>query len=216
MSPLIEAGCRASKTTLEANPLIELIKTRRSHYALNKQLTISKERIQEISQQALLHSPSAFNSQPTRVVVLFGESHTRLWDMAAETLKGIVPAEQWDLTAKKLSGFHNAAASIMFFEDQDVVRNLQDKFPLYAGRVSGWTSQANGMLQSAIWIALESEGLGCNLQHYDPVIDERVAAEFGIPESWKLNAQLVVGGRAAEAKPKEFLPLEQRFKVFGA
>ena len=36
------------------------------------------------------------------------------------------------------------------------------------------------------------------------------------PRLWKLNAQLVFGGRGGEAGPKEFQPIEERYKVFGA
>lgn len=72
------------------------------------------------------------------------------------------------------------------------------------------------MTQYAIWVALEAEGLGANLQHYSPLIDAKVAAEWEIPADWELNAQLVFGTPVGEAKEKSFMPLEERFKVFGA
>lgn len=72
------------------------------------------------------------------------------------------------------------------------------------------------MLQFVIWTALEAEGLGANLQHYNPLIDAKVAEEWGVPANWKLSAQLVFGGKAAEAGEKTFLPVEQKYKVFGA
>ncbi len=93
---------------------------------------------------------------------------------------------------------------------------MQEKFALYADKFPLWASQSDGMLQFAVWTALEAEGLGANLQHYNPLIDQRVAAEWSVPESWKLNAQLVIGGRAGEAGPKDSLPFEQTYKVFGA
>lgn len=73
------------------------------------------------------------------------------------------------------------------------------------------------MLQFAVWTMLEAEGLGANLQHYNPLVDERVAEEWKVPATWKLTAQLVFGGKeAADAGPKTFLPLEDKLKVFGA
>ena len=39
------------------------------------------------------HVPSAFNSQSTRVVLLLGESHKKLWQIVKDALKRIVPAE---------------------------------------------------------------------------------------------------------------------------
>ncbi|KAG7103958.1 putative nitroreductase HBN1 like protein [Verticillium longisporum] len=70
------------------------------------------------------------------------------------------------------------------------------------------------MLQFSVWTALEAEGFGANLQHYNPLIDEKVAAEWSVPSSWKLNAQLVFGGKTGETGPKDFKPLEETFKSF--
>lgn len=71
------------------------------------------------------------------------------------------------------------------------------------------------MLQFTLWVALEAEGLGANLQHYSPIIDEKVAAQWNIPADWKLNAQLVFGGKTGSAGEKTFIPIEERVKVFG-
>ena len=104
---------------------------------------------------------------------------------------------------------------ILFFEDQDVVNKMQENFALYADRFPIWANQTDAMLQFTLWTALEAEGLGANLQHYNPLVDQRVAAEWNVPASWKLNAQLVVGGRAGEPGDKDFLPFEQIYKVSG-
>lgn len=72
------------------------------------------------------------------------------------------------------------------------------------------------MHQYAVWTALDSEGLGCNLQHYNPLVDEKVAAQWGIDKEWALNGQLVFGAKAGEPGEKSFKSLEERFKVFGA
>lgn len=60
------------------------------------------------------------------------------------------------------------------------------------------------MHQFAVCTALEQEGLGANLQHYNPLIDARVAAEWGVPEDWELSAQLVFGNKTGRAEPKNF------------
>jgi uncharacterized protein len=73
------------------------------------------------------------------------------------------------------------------------------------------------MLQHTLWVALEAEGLGANLQHYNPLIDAKVASQWDVPSDWKLNAQLVFGGKEND-KPgeKSFIPIDERVKVFGA
>jgi predicted oxidoreductase (fatty acid repression mutant protein) len=72
------------------------------------------------------------------------------------------------------------------------------------------------MLQFAVWTALDAEGLGANLQHYNPLVDAKVAEEWNVPATWKLSAQLVFGGRGGEAGEKTFNPLDTMFKVYGA
>jgi len=46
------------------------------------------------------------------------------------------------------------------------------------------------MHQLTIWTAFHAEGLGCNLQHYNPVIDEKVTKQWGLDENWSLDAQV--------------------------
>jgi uncharacterized protein len=73
------------------------------------------------------------------------------------------------------------------------------------------------MHQFTLWTALEAEGLGANLQHYNPVIDDKVAAQWNVPKDWELNAQLVFGRPATKpSRSKTFKPIEERFKVYGA
>lgn len=72
------------------------------------------------------------------------------------------------------------------------------------------------MHQFVMWTALETEGLGCNLQHYNPLIDVRIATEFDVPSTWSLKAQLVFGkpeGDKPAGKPKN--ELEKSLKVVG-
>ncbi|KKY30547.1 putative nitroreductase family protein [Diaporthe ampelina] len=199
-----------------AQQIIELAKNRRSYYPLSKDLSIQPDKIQEIVKALLQEVPSSFNSQSNRVVVLFGADHEKLWDITTEILKPIVPADSWEGTAGKMGLFKGAAGTVLFFEDQDVVNGMQEKFALYADRFPTWAAHSDAMLQFAVWTALEAEGLGANLQHYNPLIDNRVAAEWKVPASWKLQAQLVFGGKTGAAGEKAYAPIESKFKAFGA
>ncbi|KAF4453166.1 nitroreductase family protein [Fusarium austroafricanum] len=199
-----------------ADSLLQLVKHRRSYYALSKQLTISHSRIDQIVKDSLLHVPSSFNSQSTRVAVLFDTEHDKLWDIVTEVLRKKVPEARWEPTGKKMNRFKQAGGTVMFFEDQTVVEKSKEQFPSYADKFGGWATQSDGMLQYTIWLALEAEGLGANLQHYNPIIDEKVAKEWNIPSNWKLNAQLVFGGIMDSPVEKTFMPLEERYRVFGS
>jgi predicted oxidoreductase (fatty acid repression mutant protein) len=93
---------------------------------------------------------------------------------------------------------------------------MQDAYTLYADKFPGWAQESTGMHQYALWVALEAEGMGANLQHYHPLIDTKVAAEWNVPETWILRAQMVIGGVGAPAGPKDFLPVEgERLFVYG-
>ena len=194
----------------------QVAENRRTVYALNKNLPLPAAEVAKIIEHTVLHTPSSFNSQSTRVVVLFGAEHEKLWQITEDALRAIVPAESFEPTAQKLAMFKAAAGSVMFFEDQEVVQGLQANFPVYADNFPVWAEHGNAMHQYAAWTTLAAAGIGANLQHYNPLIDNAVAEAWNIPASWKLRAEMVFGGIAAAAGEKTFAPLEGRFKVFGA
>ncbi|MFC6651345.1 nitroreductase family protein [Paenibacillus rhizoplanae] len=196
-----------SKTFFEA------VKGRRSIYAISKESPISDEQIQKIVEEAVLHSPTSFNSQSSRAVVLLGEQHDKLWDITAETLRKIVPTEQFEGTAQKLSSFKAGYGTVLFYEDQAVVKHLQENFALYAENFPIWSNQSSGILQYVVWTAFAEEGLGASLQHYNPLIDDEVKETFGISADWKLIAQMPFGNILTPPGEKEFQPIEERVKV---
>lgn len=64
-----------------------------------------------------------------------------------------------------------------------------------------------------MWTAFHNEGLGASLQHYNPLIDQRIASEWNVPSQWSLKGQLVFGKPAEEPKEKSFKPLDGRVFV---
>ena len=67
-----------------------------------------------------------------------------------------------------------------------------------------------------VWTALEKEGFGANLQHYNPLIDDKIASNWNLPQNWSLKGQLVFGKPVGDPNPKTFKPLEERVFVHGA
>lgn len=196
--------------------LQQAAESRRSVYSLNKNLPVGKDEIVQIVEHAVLHTPSSFNSQSARVVVLFGEEHDKVWQIVEDALRAAVPADSFEPTAQKLKRFKAGAATILFYEDQNVVKGLQEQFPAYAANFPVWADQANAMVQYAVWTTLAAAGAGANLQHYNPLPDAVIAEAWNIPENWLLRAQMVVGGIGAPAGEKTFQPVAERLKVFGA
>ncbi|HDS6399744.1 TPA: nitroreductase family protein [Morganella morganii subsp. morganii] len=198
-----------------SNSFIELIKKRRTIYSLGNNLPVSQDRIAALIKEAVKHSPTAFNSQSSRVVVLFGENHKKLWNIVKDALRAIVPVDAFAATEGKIdNAFLSGAGTVLFFEDQSVVKGLQEQFALYADNFPIWSEQASGIAQFAVWTALSEENIGASLQHYNPVIDEQVSKAWNIPADWKLRAQLVFGSIEQEAGEKAFMDDKSRFRIF--
>ena len=190
------------------------IKQRRTIYAIGRDLSLDQAKIEEIIKDAIKHSPSSFNSQSSRAVILFGHSHVKFWTIVLETLRKIVPAEAFEGTSGKINSFIAGAGSVLFYEDLSVIKALQEQFPLYADNFPVWSEHSTGIAQFATWTALAEAGIGASLQHYNPIVDEEVAATFDVPADWKLRAQLVFGSIEAPAGEKTFIDDATRFKTF--
>ncbi|MGR6980293.1 nitroreductase family protein [Testudinibacter sp. P27/CKL/0425] len=194
----------------------QLQQTRRSIYAIGKNVNLSKDNLTALIKQTVRDTPSSFNSQSSRVVVVFGEQHEKLWNIVLDTLRKIVPADAFEATETKVNNSFKAGfGTVLYFEDQSVVEGLQQKFAAYADNFPIWSEQSGGMAQYAVWLALAEAGLGATLQHYNPIIDEEVAKTWGIPASWKLRAQMPFGSIEAAADEKIYIDDESRFKIFG-
>lgn len=197
------------------NSLKESIKNRRSYYAISKKSTLSDKNLIDLVETALQHTPSAFNMQSARIVLLLGKNHDLFWDNTLNMLRQVIPAEKFPDTKDKISGFAAGYGTILFFDDTKTVQTYAQHFSLYKESFPIWAQQANGMLQSNIWMLLEDAGFGASLQHYNPLIDESVHKIWDIPESWQLIAQMPFGKPTALPEDKDFAPLENRIKVFG-
>ncbi|MDF2891833.1 MAG: hypothetical protein K0R80_2200 [Clostridia bacterium] len=190
------------------------VQDRRTIYGLSKDVSISNEKILDIVEHVVKYSPTAFNSQSGRAVVLLGNHHDKLWDISKEVLRKMIPEDKFGPTEDKISSFQNAYGTILYFEDQSIVEGLQQQFPTYKDNFPIWSQQSSGMLQLVIWTELEIEGLGASLQHYNPIIDDEVRKEWIIPSNWKLIAQMPFGAPTVKPDEKQFQPLEERMKVF--
>jgi predicted oxidoreductase (fatty acid repression mutant protein) len=193
---------------------ISLYQKRRSQYALGRNLPVGQDQATDLITHAMREAPSAFNSQPTRALILHGAQSVKFWELAKDALRAIVPAEAFATTAGKLDGFAAGAGTVLFFNDVDVTKGLQDQFPLYADNFPVWAEHANGIAQFAVWTALAEAGIGASLQHYNPLVDEAVRREWGIPESWQLRAQMPFGSHEGGFGEKGYMDDEARFKVF--
>lgn len=181
-----------------------LYQNRRSVYALGKNLPISEQEVIEIIDNAVKYSPSAFNSNTAHAVVLLGDNHQKLWNITYAELAKLLPTDEAKATTKgKIDNFVAAYGTILFFEDHNVVKGLQEQFPSYTDNFPLWSEQSTGIASFAVWNALAEAGVGANIQHYNPLIDEKVAKEWNIPSNLVLRAQMPFGEIVGAAAPIE-------------
>ena len=149
--------------------------------------------------------PSSYNSQSARLVLLTGEDHRRFWRIVEDILRAKVDDDKrFARTEVKLRGFAAAAGTVLFYEIDSVTEGLKETYPSYADVFPTWAEHGNAMIQFAVWTGFYDMGLAANIQHYNPIIDARVADEFSVPEGYRLVAQMVFGRetQVPAGKPK--------------
>lgn len=192
----------------------EIISKRRSIYGLGAESPVSDQEIIALVQEVIRQVPSAFNCQSQKAVLLLGEKHLQFWQMAREALRKIVKTAKFPATEAKIDSFAAGRGTVLFFDDTVVTAQLGENFPTYRDNFPVWAGHANGMLQFALWCQFAEVGLGASLQHYSELVHEQVREAFDLPASWQLLAQMPFGNIVAPPEEKDFLPIEERLRVF--
>lgn len=194
----------------------QLQQQRRSIYSLGKNIAQTPETISDIVTTAVKASPTAFNNQSVRVVVLTGNSHDKLWQIVIDSLKTQVSDQAaYTKSIEKIkNSFLSAYGTVLFYTDMSVVKSFEQNVPLYAENFYDWSEQGHAIAEYATWLALTENGMGASLQHYNPLIDDQVAAAFNIPDAWRLRAQMPFGEILAVPSNKDTIADDERFKYF--
>ena len=194
----------------------EAIANRRSYYSINDDSPVTDDEIVRIIHEAVKYVLSAYNSQSTRIILLLGKEHQKLWEIVKKILKMMLPIEVYAKSEKKINAsFSSGHGTVLFFEDFSVVSKFMETFPLYSNNFKVWSQHTSAMHQFTIWTMLEDLGFGASLQHYNPLIDEEVKRTWHIPKEWELIAQMPFGMPLSPPEDKIIKPLEERVKVYG-
>lgn len=195
---------------------LEAIEHRRSCYSLSATNPVSESDIISAIDRIILSTPSAYNSQSTRLVVLFGRHHTQLWEIVKNALEEFVSPEAFTGVKEKIdSSFAAGCGTVLFYEDMAVIEQLKEKYTTYADKFDEYSEHTSAMHQFAVWTALEDMEFGASLQHYNPLIDTAVAHQWNISKEWRLIAQMPFGTPLSVTETKaQHLPLTIRRLVF--
>lgn len=191
----------------------DAVSARRSEYMLDSQ-GVDVDAVVSVLRGIAGKVPSSFNAQSARMFVLAGEDHRRFWGIVEDVLRErSKDLERFRGTQAKLAGFSAAAGTILFYEVDTKTEELMEEHPSYRDLFPQWAEHGNAMMQFAFWTAIADMGLGANIQHYNPIVDARVAEEFGIPDGYRLIAQMVFGRVVTPAGPKDKLTGEDLVAV---
>lgn len=190
---------------------IELLKKRRSQYSITNTISVPEEEVIEVIKQGIRHTPSPYNMQATRGIILLGENHKTLWNIVKEVLLERIGEERFVKTEEKIDkSFTSGYGTVLFFIDEDIVNENVEKF---SDTFISWSKQSAGMAQINVWLGLTNLGVGANLQHYNPIIDDKVRDAFDVPENWKLISQMPFGDVIEDPKVKEFRDIDEIVRI---
>ena len=181
---------------------MDVLRRRRSVYEFTDE-SVAPQLIETLVAGVLTLTPSAFNEETQRVLLLFGEQHLLLWQLVEDEISKTVSEKAFARSQAKINGFRKAQGTILFFDDDEATKALQAEYPLYSEAFARWSLEQNGMLQINVWNALAEQGIGASLQHYNELIAKQVETTFGVPAAWRLLAQMPFGKYQALPAPKE-------------
>lgn len=105
-----------SAAPVSSSTYLDAVKYRRTVYGINDKSPIPDSRIEELVNETILTTPSSFNSQSTRVLVVLGEQHKKFWDAVSEATKAIIlkykGEEDWKRNEGRLQGFRNGYGTV--------------------------------------------------------------------------------------------------------
>jgi predicted oxidoreductase (fatty acid repression mutant protein) len=199
-----------------SSSILELFSKRHSFYDINNTPPIDAEDIIRIITKCLELYPSPFNSQSSRLMVLFNSEHSRFWALVQQTLLATAPKDKEEAVIKRIQSFATSYGTILYFIDKSIITNQEQQMPLYAENFMNWASQSSAILQFMIWSALAEQNIGASLQHYNPLIDKMVTEEYQIPSKWELVAQMPFGGIKSIPKLHQFENIDDKIIIKAA
>ncbi|UUX33881.1 nitroreductase family protein [Fundicoccus culcitae] len=191
----------------------EVVKNRRSIYALGNESDYTVEEIVNNIRETQKDVPSAFNSQTSRLVILTGEANDKFWDLIYNVQKDVLDEATWEFMSPIMVGAKNGIGTVLFFEDRDAVA----KMPTQGQRTEAYKQNNSANSQYATWLALADMNLGGSLQHfnvgYEQGFDKAVREMFDLPDSYEMIAQLPFGSVAQPAGEKEYMDSEEQVRL---
>lgn len=148
-------------------------------------------------------TPTAYNRSPWHIVVVRDRAET-FWPLIEQAFRDRLEGERLARYLERLGGFRRGVAAVIVYEDLSVARALADEWRISRDQAESFVAQALGMVQLALWLAVTAEGLAASLQHWESLVEDRLAIFLGLPaERYRLTAVIPIGYPAEDPRPIE-------------
>jgi predicted oxidoreductase (fatty acid repression mutant protein) len=138
-------------------------------------------------------TPAAFNLPPWHVVLIH-DTREAFWSVVEAGFRDRLERDRLARYLDRLEGFRPGVAIALIYEDRAVHPQLRDAWQITDEQATAFVQQGLGMLQLSIWLSLAAEGLATSLQHWDWLLQDRLAAFVGLPtDRFHLAAALPIG-----------------------
>lgn len=153
--------------------------------------------------EAVQRTPAAFNLTPWHVVIVRDE-RAAFWEEIESGFRAGLSEERLERYLDRLAGFRTGAGALLIYEDTAIIPRLANDWQISEKQASAFVQQGIGMVQLALWLALTNDELVTSLQHWDWLVEDRLAAFTGIPaDRYKLTAVLPFGYAAEPPRSVE-------------
>lgn len=200
--PRIKTNQPLRNMSSQVQTLIDLTEARRTVYDFKPELPkgVTESEIKDIVTRIVKATPTSFNIQNVRAVIFWGDASKKLWGDVYEATK------DFPFSGRPKSLSETAYGTVVFFDDQTVIDEISKKFTVYKDLFPVWAAHSNGAAQIDIWKSLSALGLGANLQHFNPYVQEAIKDK--VSDKWTVVAQLAFGVPTAKPSEKTFLDYE--------
>jgi predicted oxidoreductase (fatty acid repression mutant protein) len=158
---------------------------------------------------AIQLTPAAFNLPPWHVV-LISETRAAFWEVVEEGFRANLEGDRLQRYLERLAGFRPGVAVALIFEDRAVHPDLRDAWRISDEQATAYVQQSLGMVQLTIWLSLTAEGLATSLQHWDWLLEDRIADFVGLStERYRLAAAMPIGYADEPPRDIDRIPLDR-------
>jgi predicted oxidoreductase (fatty acid repression mutant protein) len=190
-----------------AEGLLSLLERRRSIRRLQPG-PVSEASLERIAEAVRL-TPAAYNLPPWHVVLVHQERFA-FWQLVEEAFLERLDGDRLERYLDRLAGFRGGAAVALIYEDVSIRQQLAEAWQITQEQAGAFAEQGLGMVQLALWLALTAEGLVASLQHWDWLLEDRLAGFVGLPlERYRLVATLPIGHADEEPRVTERVTVER-------